>query len=116
MNGEQGLDQAARITLGQVHTTLTELKSVVETSLVEQRAHITNLTERQTQTEGRVSQHDDRLRLVELSQASAGAVQGLTVAADQARTNRTPAWVSIIIAASSLLIGVAGAAVTVLKG
>jgi hypothetical protein len=43
-------------------------------------------------------------------------VQGLTVAADQARTNRMPAWVSIVIAASSLLIGVAGAAVNALKG
>jgi hypothetical protein len=109
------MDPSARITLGQVYTTVIELKSVVETSLTEQRSQITSLTDRQTTTEGRVNQLDNRLRGVELDQARDGAVQGFTVAADQARTNRIPSWVSILLAASSLLIGVAGA-VANLKG
>jgi hypothetical protein len=116
MAGEQGLDPSARITLGQVYTTVIELKSMVETSLTEQRQQIGSLTERQTATEGRMAKHDDRLREVELAQAREGAVQGLTVAADQARTGRIPAWVSILVAATSLLIGVAGAAANLLKG
>ncbi|WP_020393474.1 hypothetical protein [Kribbella catacumbae] len=113
---DQGMDPSARITLGQVYTTVIELKSMVETSLTEQRSQITSLTDRQTKSEGRTNQLDDRLRTVELAQARDGAVQGLQVSADQARTNRIPAWVSILLAATSLLIGVAGAAANLLKG
>jgi hypothetical protein len=114
MTGE--LDQSARITLSQVHTTLTEVKSLVETSVAEQRQQIGSLTDRTGNAETRLNAHDERIRTVELQQATTAGVQALVIGADQARTNRTPAWVSIIIAASSLLIGVAGAAVTVLKG
>jgi Tfp pilus assembly protein PilE len=110
------MDASARITLSQVHTTLTEVKSLVETSVAEQRQQIGSLTDRTGKAEGRLNAHDERLRTVELAQATTAGVQALVVNADQARTNRTPAWVSIAVAASSLLLAAAIGAANLWKG
>lgn len=115
MNADPNASTEVRITLGQVHTAVTELKSLVETTLTEQRGQIAGLDRRQTDTDRAVGSLSDRLRGVELAQAAGGAVQAQAVAADAARTARMPAWVSVTIAVASLFLAAAVGVASLLR-
>ncbi|WP_141658824.1 hypothetical protein [Carbonactinospora thermoautotrophica] len=102
------LEPSTRITLGEIHRAVVELKSLVE-------RHIARQEERTARLEEADQDKEIRLRLLEreaVTRAELGALRGEL----ETRQGRAPAWVAVVISAIGLVLSAVVGVATLMQG